>query len=340
MKYEFEKYEENGYINYESTMQLPADFFFLIGSRGTGKTFGGIKYPLVHNMQFVFMRRSAVEMDMLKKPDFMPFNPINDVLGRNIRVEPEGRYITNVLENNVKRGYMIALSNIAKLRGFNLSSIEYILYDEFIHEPHEKAMRNEAEAFFNAYETINRNRELEGAQPVKAVLCANSNNLQNDFFMYLNIADKFEKARKKGKNFFIEPERRLCVIDYSDSLISERKKETSLYKLTKGTNFRKMAIDNEFTDARVDKIKSMDISGYVLETKIGELFIYKHKSNKTYYVTRFEKGKAKENVDPRKEGRRYLLSNYMHYYNAFVNNRMLFENQLCLYLFENYYTGK
>lgn len=336
----FEKYDANGWIDFNSLFQIPATFYFLIGARGIGKTFGGLLWPIENNKEFMFMRKTRAELDMLKKPGFTPFDPINTEKNRDITLEPEGHMLTRVKENNITRGHMVALSDVAKLRGFNADSLKYILYDEFIHEAHEKPMKNEAEAFFNAYETMNRNRELDGRPPIRAVLAANSNEIKNDFFMYLRIAERFERLRKKGKSYFIDKERGLCVIDYSDSPISLKKKNTALYKLTAGTDFSKMAIDNEFVTARTDKIKSENIAGYILETKIGELYIYKHKSNGRYYVTMFRSGTPAEEVNPAGEGRKYIIRRYIRYYNAFVNDRLLFENTTCLYLFEKYYSGR
>ena len=37
-----------------------------------------------------------------------------------------------------------------------------IIFAEFIPEAHERLIKNEAAALFNFYETINRNRELDG----------------------------------------------------------------------------------------------------------------------------------------------------------------------------------
>ena len=46
----------------------------------------------------------------------------------------------------------MALSTVSNLRGFDMSDCTLLIYDEFIPEPHERPLKNEAAALFNAYE--------------------------------------------------------------------------------------------------------------------------------------------------------------------------------------------
>lgn len=68
-----------------------------------------------------------------------------------------------------------------------------------------------------------------------------------------------------------------------DSPISQRKKDTALYK-NANDGFLSMALDNAFrTDPTV--IASKPLREYVHLVSIGEIGIYKHKSNREYYVS-------------------------------------------------------
>ena len=64
----------------------------------------------------------------------------------------------------------IALSVVANIRGIDFSDYDYILFDEFIPSDGERPIKREFEAFLNFYETVNRNRELEGKPAVKCFL--------------------------------------------------------------------------------------------------------------------------------------------------------------------------
>ena len=68
-----------------------------------------------------------------------------------------------------------------------------------------------------------------------------------------------------------------------DSAISNRKKETALYK-NASRGFLDMAIDNSFrTDGT--NIRSMPIREFNHIVSIGDIGIYRHKSERLYYVS-------------------------------------------------------
>ena len=73
------------------------------------------------------------------------------------------------------------------------------------------------------------------------------------------------------------------MIMLQDSVISERKKETALYK-NANDGFLSMAIDNAF---RVDStnIRSMPLKEFTHVVSVGDIGIYRHKSQRLYYVS-------------------------------------------------------
>ena len=101
------------------------------------------------------------------------------------------------VEEKTLHGYTSALSTFSNLRGFDGSNIKILLYDEFIPERHERLIKNEADAFFNVYETINRNRELQGGPPLIALCLSNSNSLASPIFTALNLVKTLERMHNK-----------------------------------------------------------------------------------------------------------------------------------------------
>ena len=73
-------YLDSGYVDINKIMNLPYPFIFVLGGRGTGKTYGVCKYLLEHpEDKFMYLRRMQQEADAISNPDFSPFQPvIND----------------------------------------------------------------------------------------------------------------------------------------------------------------------------------------------------------------------------------------------------------------------
>ena len=46
-------YQSNGYANMEDIIESPTPFILCIGGRGTGKTYGSIKYLLENKYDFL-----------------------------------------------------------------------------------------------------------------------------------------------------------------------------------------------------------------------------------------------------------------------------------------------
>ena len=186
-------------------------------------------------------------------------------------------------------GYIASLSTFANVRGFDASDIDAIFYDEFIKEEHEKGMKGEADALLNAYETMNRNRELQGRKPIKMVAASNSTDLANPYFVRLGLVTEFERMRQKGQMIRELPSRDTCIIDLQHSPISEQKRDTALYRMARNTEFASMALDNAF-GVDLGQYKSKSLKEYKPMLAVGELVVYRHKSRQEFYITPHRSG--------------------------------------------------
>jgi hypothetical protein len=194
------------------------------------------------------------------------------------------------------------------LRGFDAADCEILIYDEFIPEKHERPLKEEGAAFSNAYETINRNRELQGKPPLKVLCLANANNITNPIFTFLGIVDKVNAMYKRYQSVTINEKRGYAVILLTDSPISMQKKDTAIYKLTKGTDFYNMATNNDFN---IDFTPALAINliEYTPIAIVEGIAIYRHKSFPRLYATEHISGGAKS-IDVRiyrKQYKRYII---------------------------------
>lgn len=293
-------YQDSGYIDIRKILSHKLPFNFIVGGRGTGKTYTCLETVVEDNKKFIYMRRTQSQTELINKPEFSPFKSLNNDFGWNIGSASLSKYNAGFYKQQDQDGrvvcvgspigYSCALSTISNMRGFDASDVEFLLYDEFIPEKHERPIKNEGSAFLNAYETINRNRELKGKMPLQAICLANANDLANPIFMELKLVRKAEQMRRKQQEVYIDKDRGIGMFILDKSPISQQKKDSALYRLTRGSNFEKMSLNNEFSGEEVGRISSRPLAEYKPIVTIGEITIYEHKSNRTYYVSTHKTG--------------------------------------------------
>ena len=328
-------YLENGYAAQYSIIEQGNTFIFEVGARGTGKTYGAMDYLITWNKRFIYLRRTQNEADLVKSDLLNPFKALN--MDKGYDVKPgRGKNIFPFLKDKEVIGYGAGLSTFANIRGVDFSDVDIIFYDEFIPEKQARPIKEEYDALMNMYETVNRNRELQGKKPVKLVCCANSNRLDNPIFLGLQIVNKAAKMMEKGTEEFHDKSKDLTLIMFMRSPISDQKKETALYKLTAGSDFQRMAIYNQF-DYDNENIRPSKIREYTPSVRIGELCIYKHKHRREYYVNCKQFGTFPKTYTTSDMDRKRFFQQQIHLWDAYIMNHVFFEDAVSVYLFEKYF---
>ena len=162
-------YDRRGYLNIPDILKCKQPFIFVVGGRGTGKTFGALREARrryrATGARFMLLRRMQSQVDLINKPEYSPFKAVDRVdhqctVSRSLSKYTAGFYDGQMDEHGTPQvtgdciGYTCALSTISNMRGFDASDVDLIIFDEFIPEAHERPIKNEAAALFNAYETI------------------------------------------------------------------------------------------------------------------------------------------------------------------------------------------
>ena len=274
-------YLKSGYLNVEGLLRQSLTFNFLIGGRGTGKTYGILKYILDQHLKVFFIRRLQSQIDIISKPEFNPFN----ALDRAVEIKPASKYHSAFFRNGQCIGYCAALSTFSKIRGFDASDIDIMFFDEFIPEAHERPLKNEDAALFNAYETVNRNRELDGRKPLILVCAANSNRINNEILQGFDLLPDLEKMMRKGQEVYIDQKRSILLAYLAGSPISDAKSETALYKALKGSDFEEMSIYNRFSYESA-RITSKNLGAYRILFRLGNLGFYVSRGGRTEFYVR------------------------------------------------------
>lgn len=296
-----ELYTPKGWLNFRAVRDMGYPFTFVIGGRGTGKTFGALDTSIEDGLPFALMRRTQTQADLIGNPTFSPLRPICRERGLELLTRPivkgiSGFYRSKMLDG--KRlpegeplGISCALSTLGNVRGFDGSAIRILIYDEFLPERGDRPLKAEADKFYNAYETINRNRELSGSPPLQAVLLGNSNDLGSPLLLKLDLVDRLESMQRAGKTVWTSDKRGIAVVLLRDSPVSAAKAGTALYRLAEGSEYSDMALGNAFAYEDRGSIRSRPLAEYRPVVGIGDdLTIYRHKSKRLYYVSRHRTG--------------------------------------------------
>ena len=278
-------YTSEGWVNWDYILSQRSSFISVVGARGVGKTYGLMRKLIESGEKFIYLRRLKSQLDQCGKAEGNPFKKLNTDMDRNILPFPTGGMIT--FRENDKAGDVaaagVALSVVANVRGIDFSDYNYIVFDEFIASAGERPIKNEFAAFLNFYETVNRNRELEGRDPVKCIMLGNANTLVNPYFSSWHFMKTAIRMITGNQMVWRSSDGSRMVILLLNSPISEKKKETALYQ-NADSDFIQMALDNSFRTDETN-IKSEPLREYVHIVSVGEIGIYKHKSERKYYVS-------------------------------------------------------
>lgn len=277
----------NPYINVWDWIQAEDVFCPMLGGRGCGKTDSalrgviGIDCPYKFN-KFIYMRRTETELKQAVNSYVNPFGEINIRYGVNITVYAD-KVLSFKRDDNVI-GYATALTTMKNLRGITLPDVDVIVYDEFIPEMHAKPIKGEAMALFNAYETINRNREFVGKPPVKLILLANIFNIYSAILSELGLINQvYEMQLAGGTQSIVYPDRLLRLTVFDEQEFVKAKQQTAIGKLTADGKYEQIAITQRVKDCAICK---MNLREFRAIWNMGGVTLWQHKDDITQlYVT-------------------------------------------------------
>lgn len=275
-------YTSEGWVNWDYIINQLSAFNMVVGARGVGKTYGLMKYCLEHERKFIYMRRLKSQLEQCASNAGNPFKKLNSDLGLNVKPKgTNGNVIFSEQDKTIALG--VALSTVANVRGFDYSDYDMIIFDEAVASEGERPISHEFNAFLNFYETVNRNRELSGESPVQAVLLGNANRLTNPYYSGWHFMKTALNMIKGNQMVWRSGDGTRLMILLLGSEISKRKSETALYR-NASDGFITMALDNAFrTDGT--NIRSMPLKEFNHIVSVGEIGIYRHKSERLYYVS-------------------------------------------------------
>lgn len=344
-------YDKRGWLNIPKIVNIAEknkiNFIFIIGARGTGKTYGIFKHFIddlfSNDKQIVYMRRTSTQLDKIITEKGNPWIDLNNDLNklisfRTVKGEKNRIILEEIKEDgkSIYRGEAFALTTMMNNRGFAGSDFTEGLYDEFIPEQMSKRMKGEEEAFLNAIETISRNRELQGKKAFRWWLASNSNTLDNPIINAFGLLPYLERMKKKGQEFSLLPDAGVMIILINKSPISKAKEQTALYKaINRKSDFARMALDNDFAYDDTSALSSEDLREYKLICTIGEVGIYEHKSKNLIYACEHISGTCKDVFENSELGKNQFKTFYCWIENYQLTEKIRYQNMQVKFFIEN-----
>lgn len=322
-------YLERGYINIPAIDRLAGkndvSFIVIIGGRQGGKTYGVLSLMLKENRRFILMRRTQAEADFIASGTVNPFIS----LGRtDISAKKDSKYTGKILlgdpaEDNVI-GLTMALSTVAKIRGFSGADFTDLVFDEFIPERHVVAIKDEGDAFLNAIVTISGNRELEGRPPLRVWLLANANDIGNPILSALHLTEKVDTMKLRGQELSILADRGIMLFLPKSEKLMKARNETALVRATgRDSAFFDMAFKNEFSYNDRTGVQPADLRGYTPVLSVTGRFTINRKRG--YYVSAYRRGAALEFAATEQQALN-ILRRYPDIRALATSNRLTFES--------------
>lgn len=284
--------------------KFPEAFIIItFAGRATGKTYSGLKTVVEQGKKFCFIKRTLEDVKLLVAGnrlntdnskeerkffvDVSPFKPLNRDLNWNIRafnIYPGlgGFFKCDSSNNPVGEpiGYIMALSGAGKFKGFDMSEVDVIIFDEFVPVTGTRPLKDEGKILLDLYATISRDREQRGKKPLQLWCFANADNIVCPVIDTFGLIDELADMARKDREFHYDPQRKILLhkLKTSDDFARvERNK--AIYTAMAGTKWAKMALENNFAFNDFSQVDRKRLKGMICEARVK----YDNRYNYVYY---------------------------------------------------------
>lgn len=278
--------------------------YIIFGGRNTGKTYSALRRAVENNKKFIFLKRTKHDMEMLcvggsKKArelgidvDTSPFVSLNRDFGWNIKAfllddlgvfchcDKDGMPLHGI----PPVGYIMALSIVDNYKGYDMSYVDWIIFDEFVPKKWSRKKKDEGDSVMEIYKTVSRDREHRGAEALKLIALANADNAASPLTETVEVTDDVVEMALQKEATFYNTERDLVLRRLIDNKEFKKKEaQSKIYKTMAGTKWAAMALDNDFGYNDFSQVQKFNLKGSKPLCKV----LYK---NSTYYLYVNDKG--------------------------------------------------
>lgn len=268
--------KESKFYNFNRILSFNAQYNFIAGARGIGKTYGAkvksVKDSIRRGDEFIYLRRYKTEIKAAKMTffdDFIhefpeyDFQILGDIAQRapvETRSERKREWTTI--------GYFVALSNSQSKKSVTYPRVRTIIFDEFITESGNlRYLADEFTVFNNLYNTVDRYRDQ-----VRVLFLANAVSIMNPYFIELDIRPD------TGFNDITVMRDGFVAVHFPDSESFRNFALGSRFgRFIDGTGYAEYAIGNQFRDNETNLVlgKPSHADYYCsIDTKFGGFSVW------------------------------------------------------------------
>lgn len=352
----------NYYFNINDDLKRFPDCwaYFVWSGRNTGKTYSTLAHMLDTGARFLFVKRCVEDCKLLMSgsgkvgakisqygADFSPFKALNRDRGTNIRAFSIYKgYVGGFWhcdEHNAPLldpiGYIVPLNAVSKVKGFDMSDCDYLIFDEFIPSRWERVDRNEGKQLLDLYMTVARDREHRGKEPLKLICLANPTEINCPIMQELEIADDASDMCIKGQEFREVRGMLLHQLQMGEDFI-ENEERMPIIQSMEGTAWKALTMGDGFAYNDLGMLKRIALKGFrcLLEIRYRKHLWYIYERDGTYYVCRSPNKPALGTFDLNKDAdaRRFFMEYAIDLKADYTEGRVLFQTYTMYDVLINY----
>lgn len=334
--------------------RYPDAWAYLIWSgRSTGKTYSTLRMMLEDKRKFLFMKRTIDDVKTLcanggkrgVEFDVSPFKPLNRDFGYRIKPVLIVKGIAGFYECNEEGepsgtpiGYCGALNAAKDIKGFDMSEVDFQIFDEFIPKRGERVSRTEGEQLLDIYMTLRRDRLERGRDDLKLICLANAERVNNPTFQTFDVVDKVVEMDVEKVEFSYIEERGI-LLHKIPPIEGVQTKKNGIEAAMAGTPWAEMAFGasfafDDFTSVKRQRMKGYKpICAYIYRNKV----VYVYNNDGIWYLSR-SKADVKDVYDLKRENeqKRFYFDYVDRIRDACIADRCRFEEFTMYDLIVNY----
>lgn len=334
--------------------------FIVVGGRNTGKTYGSLKGSYEEGIKHTFLKRTMEDVDLLCAGtgkigakqnafgiDLSPYKSVNRDLNINVKAFSIKKGIGGFWkcdEEDAPIGhpiaYLLALSAVTKFKGFDLSDCEWLIFDEFVPQPWERVNKKEGEQLLDLYQTIQRDREHRGKDPLKLLCFANATEVSSPVTNIFELTDIMVEMQAKDQAVYYDEERGILLRILKDNKeFMEKTKQTQIYKAMGNTAWGKMAFENEFAYNDFTSVGKLNMKGFkpIVSIKYKHNVYYIWMKDGQYYMCSSRNDKCRcYDLNTENGQKAFYIDYVIDLRNECIDGKMIFEKYTMYDILINY----
>ena len=182
----------------------------------------------------------------------------------------------------------MSVSSVYKFKGFDLSEVDWMVFDEFIPPIGERLNRKEGDMLMELYMTLSRDRIKRGRKPLKLILLANASCISTPITNSLEVTDRMAEMEAQGLSFDYDQERNIFIHHLIEEKFQIMQKDDPVVKALGDTAWGRMAFGgefayNDFSNVQMHSLKGMTPQVHI-KFKTHDYYVYYRAHDSMYYM--------------------------------------------------------